>query len=147
MFNWIFGIKKSHPAGDQWSVAEGCDGDMPLVFRVREIPDDFNRSGYPHLIAIQWKYQAIGQGMPNPKTLKQMERMEELLLKHIEEPQIGVLTVIVTGNGLRELQWYARSPEAMMAGLNQALGKLPKLPIEISGEEDPEWQAYENFRS
>lgn len=147
MFNWMFGIGKSNPAGDQWSVAEGRDGDMPLIFRVREIPDTLDRSTYPHLIAIQWKYQAIGQGMPNPQTLKQMDQMEELLIQQLETKQDAILTVIVTGNGLRELQWYARSPEAMMTGLNKALSKLPPLPIEISGEEDPGWEAYENFRS
>lgn len=147
MWNRLFGKKQGLDAGDHWAVAEGRDGEMPLIFRIREIPDTFDRRRFPHLISIQWSFEPVGQGMPDQETQAKMNEMEERLLKTLEGTGQAVLTVIVTGNGIREFQWYAPSPDIMMAGLNKALAGLPPLPIEISGEEDPNWEAYGNFRS
>lgn len=138
---------------DPWSVATGEDEGRPLIFRLRTKPPAWHdRDDYPHLVAISWNFADDDEasdavdGLPDAETVERMEVLEDRLVEFLEESQAACLTAVVTGNGVREWQWYARSPHGMMQILNEALCGLPQFPIEISAEEDPEWDGYRRLR-
>lgn len=135
---------------DPWSVATGEDEGKPLIFRLRTRPPAWpERDAYPHLVAISWNFEDEGEGadgLPDPETVEGMELLEDRLVEFLEESEAACLTAVVTGNGVREWQWYARSPHGMMQILNEALAGLPQFPIEISAEKDPDWDGYRRLR-
>lgn len=146
MFGWLFG-KKNESNEDQWTVATAQDGDMPLIFRIRSVSGRLNRSDYPNMIAISWPYEPQEMGMPSPETKTSMDLLEDLLTRPLESGANALLTVVVTGNGVREWQWYTRSQEETMSRVNSALAGQPPFPVEFSVQHDPGWQAYSQFET
>ena len=64
----------------------------------------------------------------------------------LETSQSAFLTVVVTGNGTREWQWYSRNPEETMGLVNQAVTGYEPFPIQFSIQDDPQWEAYRRFQ-
>jgi hypothetical protein len=130
-----------------WSVATGEDNGKPLIFRIRNQPPTFViPSEFPHLLAISWSFDAgENNGMPSPQDVGRMAELEDLLEEGLELPGEAFLTVAVTGNGVREWQWYARNPSAIMELINKRIGHLDPFPIQISFQDDPAWQGYNGF--
>jgi Family of unknown function (DUF695) len=149
MLNRLFGKKQQEsPPDGRWTVAQGEDDGLPLIFRIRnKKPHGIKPNAYPHLIAISWLYQSINDfRMPSPEVSALMMQFEELLEPVLEKSQSAFLTVIVTGNGRREWQWYSRSPEETMGFVNQVLMDREPFPVEFSMQEDPQWEAYRHFQ-
>ncbi len=136
-------------SGDMWFVATGEDEGKPLIFRVRKNPPEFaQESAFPHLLAVSWKYKSPNeQGMPSEGDTDRMAEFEELLTPAFEDAQRAFLTVVVTGNGVREWQWYASDVHEAMQLVNKALGQHAPFPVEFSFQDDPEWQGYSRFRA
>lgn len=133
---------------DAWAVATGHDGGKPLIFRFREVvPPDISKPEFPNLLAISWQYDPdINNGMPTPKDNERMVLLEDLLEKALEGKKQSILTAVVTGNGVKEWQWYSRDAKTSMQIINEALSGHSEFPIQISTEHDPEWSAYLNLR-
>jgi hypothetical protein len=72
-----------------------------------------------------------------------MGELEDLLMPSFEGKQKAFLSVLVTGNGVREWQWYAREKDAVMKIVNKVLG--PREPYPVEFQDDPEWEAYSRF--
>jgi hypothetical protein len=132
---------------DTWRVATGEDGGKPLIFRIRNKPPSFARKeAFPHLLAVCWQYESPNeQGMPTEEVVARMSQLEHLLAEAFEGTRQAVLTVIVTGNGVREWQWYARNPDEVMKLVSATLGELEPFPVEFSFQDDPEWVGYSRF--
>jgi hypothetical protein len=145
MFGKLFGKKRQPANEDEWSVATAEDDGMPLIFRIRTVPSDLNRAGLPHLIAVSWPYQPADGGMPSPADKEQMDLLEDLLTPALEGNHDALLTVVATGNGVREWQWYSAVPDATMQLVNTALNGHPPFPVELSIQDDPDWAAYSQF--
>jgi len=130
-----------------WSIATGEDNGKPLIFRIRDQPPRFaKQAAFPHLLAISWAFDpAAANGMPVPEDAERMAELEDLLEGGLEASQEAFLTVAVTGNGVREWQWYAGNPDTVMELVNETLGHLDPFPIQISFQDDPEWQGYNGF--
>jgi hypothetical protein len=132
---------------DGWSVAIGEDNGKPLIFRIRNQPPSFARkAAFPHMVAVTWEYESPNdQGMPSAEDTQRMTELEELLEAGLENSRQAFLTVIVTGNGVREWQWYARDPEKVMELINETLGHREPFPVQFSIQDDPEWEGYNRF--
>jgi hypothetical protein len=132
---------------DTWSMATGEDNGKPLIFRIRNKPPSFARKeAFPHLLAVSWQYEPPNaQGMPSQEMVERMDQLEDLLMPALEGAREAFLTVIVTGNGVREWQWYARNPDKAMQLVNETLGDLEPFPVQFSFQDDPEWQGYSQF--
>jgi hypothetical protein len=74
-----------------------------------------------------------------------MSEFENLLEEGLEGVGEAFLSVVVTGNGVREWQWYARDPEMIMDLVNKTLGHLEPFRVQFSFQDDPEWQGYSGF--
>jgi hypothetical protein len=83
--------------------------------------------------------------MPSEEVVARMSQLEDLLEEAFEGSEQAFLTVIVTGNGVREWQWYARNPDDVMKLVNETLGELEPFPVEFSFQDDPEWVGYSRF--
>ena len=55
---------------------------------------------------------------------------------------VAVLTGVFTGGGERTWVFYTLSTHIFQKKINEALADLPLLPLEISAENDPGWDAY-----
>jgi hypothetical protein len=84
--------------------------------------------------------------MPSPEEAQRMAQLEDLLEAGLESVRQAFLTVVVTGNGVREWQWYARDPERTMELVNRTLGHLEPLPVRFSFQDDADWIGYNGFR-
>ncbi|MFH1998218.1 MAG: DUF695 domain-containing protein [Planctomycetota bacterium] len=133
-------------ADENWSVATGQDNGKSLVFRIRTAPPDgVTKKEYCQLVVILWKCDGGENGMPNSADNQKMVLLEDLMDRAIEDSGQAFLTVVVTGNGVKEWQWYTKSEAEFMSLLNRALSGHEVFPIQISAQPDPEWSAYMNF--
>jgi hypothetical protein len=132
----------------RWCIATAEDGANTVVFRIRIEPPAFAKQAeFPHLLVISWPFDAAeNNGMPSPLDAERMSELEDLLDAGLESPRAAFLTAAVTGNGVREWQWYARNRDTVMELINKTLGELGPFPIEISLQDDPEWQGYNGIR-
>jgi hypothetical protein len=83
--------------------------------------------------------------MPDQDVFERMGQLEDLLMPAFEGAEQAFLTVIATGNGVREWQWYARDPDAVMQLVNETLGEYEPFPIQFSFQDDPDWEGYSRF--
>lgn len=132
-----------------WFIAQGEDEGKPLIFRVRqERPEGISTDKYQHLLIVSWNYEPWNEtGMPAQDQVTEMQFLENLLRAALEGPKQSFLTVVVTGNGVRELQWYSRDRAETMALVNKALSNHDPFPIQFIFQEDKAWEAYERFRA
>ena len=135
----------SSPAAESWSVATAQDNGKPLIIRyLSKLPDNFDKQAYPLLMAITWPYQS-DSGMPSQSEKNRMNELEDALTEAVERNNAGLLTVLVTGNGVFEMQFYTRTQDEFLYLLNMALAGRPAFPIQIVPQPDPEWSAYQRF--
>jgi hypothetical protein len=132
---------------NSWSVATGEDEGKPLIFRIRNVPPSYaTKETFPHLLAVYWQYESPSdQGIPSHEDATRMSQLEDLLEEAFEGARQAFLTVIVTGNGVREWQWYARNPDDVMELVNETLGQMEPFPVEFNFQEDPDWTGYMRF--
>jgi len=146
MFGRFFGKKRrSTQQEDQWSVATAQDGDKTVIFRIRAIPANLNRANYPKLIAVAWPYEARAGGMPSHEDTLRMALLEDTLMPVLENAGNAILTMVATGNGVREWQWYSQSDTDTMDLVNFALKDQEVFPVEFIVQDDPHWEAFTRF--
>jgi hypothetical protein len=128
-----------------WSVGTGkINGHQTIIRHLSALPTWVNQAKFPNLIAVSWSFKSPS-GMPSPTDKAAMNDFEETFSAAVEKEHIGILTMVVTGNGVCEWQFYARSDEEFMGTLNKALAGKPRFPIELSLKPDPQWSAYSKF--
>jgi hypothetical protein len=144
LFDRLFGKKQP---GDTWRLAQGEDEGCALIFRIRESAPQFaTKAAFPNLLAVTWKYESPNEhGMPAQADLEQMEQLEDLLVPAFENARQAFLSVVATGNDVREWQFYAGDKASVMNAVNKALGHLDPFPVEFVFQEDPDWQGYSRF--
>ena len=132
---------------DTWTLATGDDDGMPLIVRIRNQPPSFARKdSFPHLLALSWRYEPEdNRGMPSNDVVERMAQLEVLLMPAFEGTRQAFLTVVVTGNGAREWQWYARDPDRVMELVNETLADYEPFPVEFNFQDDPQWEGYSQF--
>ena len=126
---------------DEWFTALSVDeSGEPVFITGRDRIEEFRKSGkFKERLEIVWRYEG---NMPSNALAKQMEEAQELIRKAVEKDKLGVLTGIYTGSGERCWVFYTRTVRVFCERLNEALSKLPMLPLELSAEIDPDWEEY-----
>jgi hypothetical protein len=99
-------------------------------------------------VEITWVYdESTSAGMPDLATSELMEQATDNLSKIFAADPVAVLTGIYTGAGERNWVFYTLSTHIFQRKLNEALAELPLLPLQISAENDPDWEEYTEMRS
>lgn len=97
-------------------------------------------------VQIAQRYEAMPDGMPADADAELLEKVVDNLQAELNRDPVAVLTGIYTGAGQRDLVFYTASTNIFNKKLNSALASLPLLPLEISAENDPNWEEYDEMR-
>ena len=144
--SFAFSASAAEVSGWATAVSKQAGTDRAIVFRyAKEFRKGFQKTDFPNRIIIVWKYKS-DSGMPVNVERETMDHMEDLLAPLVENPETSVLTLVSTGENLREWAFYAKSEDQFYSLLNRALAGQPRFPIEIHSGPDTSWLTYENFR-
>ncbi|MDE6543805.1 MAG: DUF695 domain-containing protein [Muribaculaceae bacterium] len=129
--------------GEWWTTpAEDEAGNLLMVTGREDIEKFRNNVRFSIRVEIAWKYG--GEGMPSETdgTADLIEQADTGLRTVFHKDPVAVLTGVFTGGGERTWVFYTLSTHIFQKKINEALAALPLLPLEISAENDPDWEAY-----
>lgn len=134
--------------GDWWTApAESEDGRLIMVSGRKDVKAFRSNPRFTIRIEITWPY-----GGGNPEASMPAEDVAELMGEATDRLQevfhkdpVAVMTGIFTGAGERTWVFYTLSTNIFQKKLNEALEPLPTLPLQISAENDPRWEAYDEM--
>jgi hypothetical protein len=134
---------------DWWTCpTESEDGRLVMVTGRRDIAKFRDNPRFNIRVEITWVYdESKTAGMPDTATSELMEQATDNLSQIFEKDPVAVLTGIYTGAGERNWVFYTLSTHIFQRKLNEALAELPLLPLQISAENDADWEEYEEMRS
>ena len=134
-------------SNDWWTApAESDDGRLIMVSGRRDIQSFRANPRFSIRIEIQWIYSdASDAGMPNDHDAELMGQATDALAEVLAADPVAVITGIFTGAGERTWVFYTLSTNIFQKKLNQALEPLPTLPLDITAENDPDWEAYDEM--
>ena len=138
----------SHAVAQTWGIATSKNEKLgtAIVFRyVDQFDKNFNRSSQPDRIIIDWHYKGE-KGMPSQQEKERMDALEDALAVEIETNGFATLSLVSTGDNLREWIYYSKSEATFLDKLNKILAKNPSFPIDIHTAKDQEWSSYQRFR-
>lgn len=126
---------------DAWSIAKGKNPEKPTVLRFRpSLEAHLGDENYPRRLAIFWKYEAEdATGMPTDSQSADMKDFEDILIEALDHDRLAVLAFVFTANGTREWNFYLSDANEVGIRINKALSDVPKLPIDLNVEDDPNW--------
>lgn len=133
---------------DKWftALSENEDGSYTFISGRSDIDAFINSKKMKQRMEVTWRYEADEKGMPKiDKEAMIMEEVENRLRRAMEKDKLAILTGIYTGQGKREWIFITRNLNAFGERLNEALGGLHQLPIEIYAEDDPDNEEYKNL--
>ncbi|MGJ8641542.1 MAG: DUF695 domain-containing protein [Opitutaceae bacterium] len=134
-------MKIESASSDAWSIAKGKNPEKPTVLRFRpSLKTSLGDSNYPRRLAIFWKFDAEDEsGMPTDSQSADMKDFENILIEALDHDRLAVLAFVFTSSGLREWNFYLSNANEVGIRINKALAGVPKLPIELKVEDDPNW--------
>lgn len=127
----------------EYFVAETEEEGKPITFRWAKVPADKAKT-FPHLVSIFWPYTPEVNGLPSEEINKSQNLFEDAI-DELETQNLGVLSLVVFGNGQKEWRWYAGDLEQWYAALNKALEKHEQYPLTIQHTEDDNWAYHKEF--
>ena len=136
--------------GNWWTApAESDDGRLIMVSGRSDVASFRNNPRFTIRIEIVWPY---GDGrpdatMPSEEQAEIMGQATDNFSEILAKDPVAVLTGIFTGAGERTWVFYTLSTNIFQKKLNEALAPLPLLPLQISAENDPQWEAYDEMAS
>ncbi|MEN8661967.1 MAG: DUF695 domain-containing protein [Lentimonas sp.] len=126
---------------DAWNIAKGKNPETPTVLRFRPSLEAFlGDENYPRRLTIIWKFDAIdASGMPSDTQSADMKDFENLLIEALDPDRLAILAFVFTSSGFREWHFYLSDVSEVGIRINKTLASVPKLPIDLNVEDDPEW--------
>lgn len=132
--------------GIWWTApAESESGNRIMVSGRRDVEKFRSNPRFIIRVEVSWPYTPDAEGFPGEPTAQLMEEAQESLEAAFKKDPVAVLTGVFTGDGRRDWVFYTLSTNIFGRKLNEALASLPMLPIEISAENDPGWEAYDEM--
>lgn len=130
--------------GEWWTApAEGDSGNTVMVTGRKDVAAFRDNPRMRIRVEVDWPY--ANPGMPDDADADIMATATENLMQEFNRDPVAVLTGIFTGDGHRTWVFYTASTNIFNKKLNKAFGGLPQLPLEITAENDPEWEAYDEM--
>ncbi len=116
-----------------------------IVFRyISNFPTNFNQANQPVRIILEWRYEPES-GLPSFAERERMDALEDVLQHALEGDGFATLTLVSTGESLREWTYYAKSEKEFFSRLNDSLATKESFPIKIHVAADPDWSVYKKF--
>ncbi len=132
--------------GEWWTAPAIADDGRDMMVSGRSDVATFRRNPkFKIRIEIVWAYDALPNGMPCDADAETMGQATDNLLEILHKDPVAVMTGIFTGAGERTWVFYTLSTNIFQKKLNEALADLPLLPLQITAENDPDWEAYQEM--
>jgi len=104
---------------------------------------------YAHEAVFSIRYQAVREnGLPASKEeLQAADRIEDHIRGALEADRTSLLAVVLTRDGLRDLIFYTRDPDRVIAWFEQLKRRPHELthPVELNIRPDVEWELFHAF--
>lgn len=125
-----------------WNIAESDSEGSPRVIRYRTDLEPFiGHHEYCQRLVIVWEYDIDNtSGLPSSELSDEMREFEDKLVPELDKGRLAILAFVYTHEGIREWHFYIRDLHTLADKINVSLKDLPKLPITIQVEDDPEWE-------
>ena len=125
-------------------IARTYEDDMPVIYKlVDELPDETTLESFPWLTLVSWDYDASeNNGMPDDSAMDAMNCLERAIQDALVKNGLCRHAYSRTGNGQKNLVYYASNRDAFMAAFNDALIDHPKYPLEIGFYNDGDWDTF-----
>jgi hypothetical protein len=126
---------------DAWNIAKGKNPERPTVLRFRPSLEAFlGDENYPRRLMIVWQFEvADATGMPTDTQSADMKDFENMLIDALDPDRLAILAFVFTSAATREWHFYLSDVSEVGIRINQALSTIPQLPIELTVEDDPNW--------
>ena len=126
---------------DAWNIAKGKNPERPTVLRFRPSLEAFlGDEAYPRRLTIVWQFEAAdATGMPTDTQSADMKEFEDMLIAALDPDRLAILAFVFTTAGTREWNFYLSDVSEVGIRINQALSTIPQLPIDLTVEDDPNW--------
>lgn len=132
--------------GEWWTAPAIADDGRDMMVSGRSDVATFRRNPkFKIRIEIVWAYDALPNGMPCDADAETMGQATDNLLEILHKDPVAVMTGIFTGAGERTWVFYTLSTNIFQKKLNEALADLPLLPLQITAENDSDWEAYQEM--
>lgn len=135
-------------SGEWWTApAESEDGRLVMVSGRKDVKAFRSNPRFKIRIEIVWPYgeDNPNSAMPGNEDAELMGEATDRLKEIFHKDPVAVMTGIFTGAGERTWVFYTLSTNIFQKKLNEALEPLPTLPLKISAENDPEWEAFDEM--
>lgn len=96
-------------------------------------------------VTITHPYKHTTDGMPDEEDSAVLDDVLTRLQAELKADPVAVITGIYTGADERTLVIYTKSVNIFNKKLNLALAPLPLLPFQITAENDPDWEEYDEM--
>ena len=128
-----------------WSIGQIEDGGTLSLCSYRQNIPLETRSRLPKQFIVEWRFsEPLPDGLPSAAEHEQMVAFRDLIKNPLEAGGEGLLAIISTCNGYRELYFYCRDPKLLSDRFNEAV-EGRELPVELHAGSDPEWNVYSQF--
>jgi hypothetical protein len=153
MFGWF---KKRPPAVPSteaeprdWANLRGEFDGKPVFVRMRtSLRGKAARAGYDHEITVEIAFHKLqGNGLPaSSEELTEVDELEDWLKDRLESASRSVLTLIVTGDGVRICYFYSADPRAAVRVWEEELQpNIDSHQVTFHVRPDEKWQMYRSF--
>ena len=131
-----------------WTVIEGNVGGRLTWIRIQRGIEKADKDSLPRRLTIRWEYPDDGdRGMPPDGLQDPLRALEDALVAKLLADKSGVLSLVTTAAGAREWHVHFTQAGAIQTSVNAAFAELPKMPILLTSEDDPEWSKYSRIIS
>lgn len=132
--------------GEWWTApAEADNGQLVIVTGRSDIGRFRSNPRFNIRVEVSWKYAPSGMPPETGEIASTLEAADQGFHRVLGVDPVAVLTGIFTGDGERTWVFYTLSTAIFQKKLNEALAPLPLLPLRITAENDPRWEAYDEM--
>ncbi len=130
---------------NHWVLADGTLNNSPITIRYRDQVNAEKDSGlYPYCVQIAWNADEVdpASGYPAMDEMERIDLFNKALMMALEEKQNGLLTMVLTSQGVNQWVIYARSIDRVKEALDSIPTEKGLYPIEVVADEDAPWATY-----
>ncbi len=130
---------------DQWAVGQAEWEGHPLFVRFNTSVQDGRLKGdYPIKVGFALQFHSpSAEGLPGEEEMEQLGEIEELMEEYLGSD--GVLVLVLTTGGMREVIFYVRPDTDIAVVHKRLMAEVTSHEVQCMGEKEPEWDSYYVF--
>ncbi len=128
---------------ESWNLIVTENHGHPMITRINAaLKNQHLETQYPYRvgIAIPLKY-VQANGLPTEEENKSLLKVEDYLLRVLDMASSGILSAVISTNGMRELMMYCNTENATDIAA-QMQKSFPNYEFQHYSQLDPDWSGY-----